>query len=106
MLVIKTWCLPEMKEEQLQKLFQTILANVMNIPQLRVESERDMLCLFPSDMMKYGLGQEILVEVTGFPGSLELSWRTTLSSNLRGILHRFLPKARIILFVNGVEMIL
>ena len=30
-----------------------------------MKSEKDITCLFPSDMMKYGLGTEIVVEITG-----------------------------------------
>ena len=64
MLVIKVWCLPVVDEAKLNKLHKSIVRAVVSIPELELKDEKDMTCLFPSDMMEYGLGSDIVVEVT------------------------------------------
>jgi phenylpyruvate tautomerase PptA (4-oxalocrotonate tautomerase family) len=63
--VIKVWCLPKSEEEKLNQLHQSIVQAVVSVEELGVKSEKDITCLFPTDMMEYGLGTEIIVEVTG-----------------------------------------
>ena len=66
MLVIKVWCLPlEQGEESLNRLHQSIVATVTSITELGLKDENDMVCLFPADLMKYGLGEEIIIEISG-----------------------------------------
>lgn len=65
MLIIKVWCLPPMPETKLRELHKNIVTAVVGIKELSFKDETDMVCLFPSDMMSYGLGEEIVVEVTG-----------------------------------------
>ena len=68
MLTIKTWCLPnDMSEEDIEELHNAIVSAVVSIPQTGVKDESDMLNLFPSDLMSYGLGTEISVEITKVP---------------------------------------
>lgn len=63
--IIKVWCLPaNQTEEDLQKLHKAIVAAAVGIPQLGLKNQDDMTCLFPPDLMKYGLGEEIIIEVT------------------------------------------
>ena len=72
MLVIKVWCLPlEQTEDDLNRLHQAIVAAVVSTTELGLKSEKNMLCLFPSDRMKYGLGQEILIEISGLRNDSE-----------------------------------
>lgn len=63
--IIKLWCLPDIGESRLNALHQELVRAVKNVPELGITSEKDMTCLFPSDMMKYGLGTEVIIEVTG-----------------------------------------
>ncbi|MEX0919345.1 MAG: hypothetical protein WDZ64_01180 [Parcubacteria group bacterium] len=63
--VIKVWCLPDTEESKLNELHQEIVRAVVSIEEIGVKSEKDITCLFPTDMMKYGLGTEIIVEATG-----------------------------------------
>lgn len=63
--VIKVWCLPNIGESRLNVLHQELVRAVKNVPVLGVTSEKDITCLFPADMMQYGLGTEIIIEVTG-----------------------------------------
>lgn len=64
--IIKVWCLPpNQSEEALNHLHQTIVKAVLCISELGLQSQNDMTCLFPPDLMKYGLGKEIIVEISG-----------------------------------------
>ena len=63
--IIKVWCLPELEEAELNGLHQDIVKAVVGIRELGFKDENDMTCLFPADMMKYGLGSEIIVEISG-----------------------------------------
>lgn len=63
--VIKVWCLPDIDEPKLNALHKSIVRAVVSVEELGIKDENDMTCLFPPDMMKYGLGAEIVVEVTG-----------------------------------------
>ena len=65
--IIKVWCLPaDQNEEQLNTLHKKIVSAVIGIPELELKDENDMTCLFPPDSMKYGLGDEIIVEIEVF----------------------------------------
>ncbi|MDP2735700.1 MAG: hypothetical protein Q8P12_05850 [bacterium] len=63
--VIKVWCLPQQSEEDLNKLHQSIVAGVTSVKELGLKDEKDMTVLFPPDMMMYGLGDEVIVEISG-----------------------------------------
>ena len=68
MIVIKVWCLPsDQSEGDLNRLHQAIVKAAVSIPELRLGDENDMVCLFPTDLMKYGLGEEIIVDINGLP---------------------------------------
>lgn len=61
--VIKVWCLPDdLSEEQLKDLYQKIVARTRAVEQLKL-GEKDITVLFPADRMKFGLGEEIIVEI-------------------------------------------
>lgn len=63
--VIKVWCLPASGESMLRELHQSIVRAVASVEEFGVKNEMDITCLFPPDMMQYGLGSEVIVEVTG-----------------------------------------
>ena len=72
MLVIKVWCLPpNQTESDLGALHNVIVGVAIDTKGLGVKNQDDMLCLFPADLMKYGLGDELLVEFSGIVGKLE-----------------------------------
>jgi len=54
-----------MSEVGLRELHRGIVAAVESVPELGITGEKEITCLFPSDMMAYGLGTEIIIEVTG-----------------------------------------
>lgn len=63
--VIKLWCLPKSNEEKLQEVFDNVVYAVTSVKELGLKSQRDMTVLFPPDMMAFGLGTSIIIEVTG-----------------------------------------
>ena len=99
--VIKVWCLPKLSQKKLEYLFVEIVRAVKNFRELGVKSERDMVVLFPTDAMKYGLGSEIIVEVTGLFVKPELTdgVRQRLAQALGIVVKEFLPKAMVEVFV-------
>lgn len=66
MLIIKIWCLPNQTEKRLKKLHDSIVKAVTKIKELGLKSEKDLVNLFVPDLMKYGLGTEIIIEVELF----------------------------------------
>lgn len=52
-------------EVDLQSLYQKLVEAVLGIAELGLKSRHDITFLFPSDLMTYGLGEEIIVEITG-----------------------------------------
>lgn len=94
--VIKVWCLPQETEEKLRRLHKTIVAAVVDVPELGLRDENDMTVLFPTDMMTYGLGQEIVIEISVF----EKPERTgevlnVLAANVGGAFKWIYPNAKI-----------
>ncbi|MCX6763225.1 MAG: hypothetical protein NTZ97_00610 [Candidatus Moranbacteria bacterium] len=65
---VKTWCLPEgLDEKQFVDLHQCIVKVMANFQETGVKNEWDMLALFPRDLMAYGLGTEIKIEISDLP---------------------------------------
>jgi len=63
--VIKVWCLPETSETKLNELYNEIVKALRTVEELGIKNSNGITCLFPTDMMKFGIGKEIIVEVTG-----------------------------------------
>ncbi len=64
--IIKIWCLPpNQTEEKLNKLHNSIVEAVTSIKELGLKDEKDLTNLFVPDLMQYGLGTEIIIEITG-----------------------------------------
>ena len=59
--VIKVWCLPNCVESAYEGLFQSIVKRLIITGEIKTED--DLLVLFPPDLMRYGLGREIFVEI-------------------------------------------
>jgi phenylpyruvate tautomerase PptA (4-oxalocrotonate tautomerase family) len=63
--IVKVWCLPpRQSEKKLKKLFEKLLAAITSVKELGL-SKKSITCLFPPDLMKYGLGTEIIIEIDG-----------------------------------------
>lgn len=94
-LMVKVWCLPRQTEEQIRVLHQALVEAVVKLD-IGIKGEDDMIFLFPQDMMEYGLGSEIEVEVSHFSlrGAYELQKRA-LEATLKMILQQRFPSAHI-----------
>src|SRR3989338_8158119 len=93
--VIKASCLPAQSEDDLRKLHKTIVGVVTGVTELGLKSEKGMTVLFPPDMMRYGLGEEVIIEVTGLFEKPERTneVRQTLAHNLGTAIHELFPDA-------------
>lgn len=63
--VIKVWCLPKCGEKKLNAIFAGIIKVIESVKEFGLKGERAVTVLFPPDQMAYGLGSEIIIEVTG-----------------------------------------
>jgi hypothetical protein len=99
--VIKVWCLPKLSERKLNELFRGIVSTVESVPELGLKGEKSMTVLFPVDMMRYGLGTEIIVEVTGLFVKPERTpeVRQRLADALSCVIRGFFQKAMVEVFV-------
>lgn len=99
--VIKVWCLPKLSQKKLEYLFVEIVRVVKNFRELGVRGEKDMVVLFPTDAMKYGLGSEIIVEVTGLLVKPERTdeVRQRLAQAIGIVIKGLFPKAVVECFV-------
>ena len=63
-MIVKVWCLAEKEEAELKEIHKSIVSVLTGRKRIGVRNQRDLLVLFPPDLMSYGLGSEILIEVT------------------------------------------
>jgi len=54
-----------MEEKDYNALYKAVVDAVVSIHELGIRSEKDITCLFVPDLMSYGLGGEIIVEIGG-----------------------------------------
>ena len=103
--VIKLWCLPLLTEAKLRKLHQDIVRAVVSVTELGLKTQNDMTVLFPTDMMKYGLGEEVIVEVTGLFArrSRTPEVRARLANHLGRAVQEHVPQAMIEVFVTSFK---
>jgi len=102
--VIKVWCLPaNQTEEKLNELHQSIVSAVVGIHELGFKDENDMTCLFVPDLMSYGLGEEIIVDIAGLFEKPERTKevRQRLAENVGREVKRLYPDAKIECFVSS-----
>lgn len=91
--VLKVWCLPSMPEEALNKLHADLVDAVITIKRFGVSGENDIIVLFPPDMMRHGLGAEILVEYESSHNYLDGGHKDLelLSAKLGHVLRKHFP---------------
>jgi len=67
-----------------------------------LKDENDMTTLFPSDLMKYGLGTDIIVEITGLDDKPERTHEILkrLAKNTGKAVSQFFPDAKVECFVH------
>jgi len=102
--VIKVWCLPkDQSEDDLNRLHKSIVKAVVSVSELGLKDENDMTCLFVPDLMSYGLGEEIIVEIGGI---FEKSERTDevrqrLAMSVGKSVSALYPRAKVECFVSA-----
>jgi hypothetical protein len=104
--VIKVWCLPSgQSEEDLKHLHQEIVKAVLSVTELGLHDQSDMTCLFPPDLMKYGLGEEIIIEIGGLFEKPERTQevRQRLAENVGKAVKDLYPKAKVECFISSFD---
>jgi hypothetical protein len=104
--VIKLWCLPAgQTEEQLNRLHKAIVKSVVSISELGLNGEEDMTCLFVPDLMSYGLGEEIIVEIGGLYGKPERTEKVkqSLAKSVGVSVKELYPSAKVECFVSSFD---
>ena len=64
MLAIKIWGLPNSSEKMLREIHQSLVGETIKA-EVGIKSQDDMMVFFPTDLMSYGLGECILIEISG-----------------------------------------
>ena len=100
MLVIKVFPLPlNLTENDLREIHLLTVEVAKSVPALKIKNENDMTVAFPRDLMAYGLGSDIAIEIVILPRAddrlLDKSERDTLTYNLVSAVKAFFPKARV-----------
>jgi hypothetical protein len=75
--VITLSCLPgDLTEERLREIHRALVEAMEDSKIFGIHGEESIICLFAPDMMRYGLGTEVVVEGKWFPedGTLEKDW--------------------------------
>lgn len=95
MLTATTWCLPNLKEDELLKLHNAIVDAICSVPSANVKSEKVMLNLLPPDKMAYGLGDEIKTEIVDVPTSMNVRHRRQLATAVGEAVKKMFPNANV-----------
>jgi len=102
-LVVKVWCLPARGEEELRAFHKSLVATVVE-QDVGVQDENDMITLFPRDMMDYGLGKEILVEIFDFPFLADINKKGLLVGNVCSTVKQSFPDAQVQCSLRHTDM--
>ena len=101
--VVKVWCLPaDLTEDRLREIQRAIVVATVSVPDVGVKDEHSMVVLFPKDMMMYGLGTEIIIEIYGCvfeDKQLDTPVRNMLAGLMVSTLKQFFPSAMVECFI-------
>lgn len=104
--IIKLWCLPAgQTEEKLNFLHKTIVKAVVSISELGLTNENQMTCLFVPDLMSYGLGEEIIIEISGLYDKPERtkSVKQRLAESVGRSVKNLYPDAKVECFISTFD---
>lgn len=96
--VVFVYGLPEnMKDNHIDELYKELVATILNIQELNLQS-RQITFFFPSDRMKMGLGEEIVIFVKGLIYKKERTdeVRQKLAKNLGMVAKKHFPNADLV----------
>jgi len=95
--IIRVSCLPVLEEAKLKTLYEEIASAGAAVKELGLET-KDFTVLFPQDMMKFGLGDEVIIEVIGLFDKPERTYKVQkrLAAALGHVVRKHAPKAKLI----------
>lgn len=62
--VVKVWLLPRGEQKEMEQLIFNIIDTIRAIPEMGLSSRDDVTVLMPADLVKMGVGDELIVEIT------------------------------------------
>jgi phenylpyruvate tautomerase PptA (4-oxalocrotonate tautomerase family) len=102
--IVKVWCLPDGQTEgDLQSLYWKLVHAVLVVNELGLRDDRhDVTFLFPTDRMKFGLGEEIIVEIGGLYEKTERTKEVQdkLAAAVGKVIKETYPEAKVKVFVS------
>lgn len=104
--VIQVWCLPEgISEKDFINLFNDIVSAVVEVRELGLKDMHDMTILFPPDRMRYGLGEDIIIEISKLFDKPERTAevRNRLAGKVGGVIKKYFPDAYVECFVETFD---
>jgi len=103
--IVRVWCLPPVNENDLIVLCDAIVKTIESTPELGLEGKNAVTVLFPPDLMKFGIGEEIIIEVVGLFNKPERSpmVRQNLARKLGRKIMEMFPNARVECFVKPFD---
>ncbi|MCL4404157.1 hypothetical protein M1432_02340 [Patescibacteria group bacterium] len=99
--LVKIWPLPKMSELELKALYDDIVSVFDSIPELELDAKKVTIG-YPSDMMLYGLGTDIIVEVEkmfDIPKRMPAVRARLIAGLGKAVKHAF-PKAKVECFLE------
>lgn len=92
--VLRISLLPEMSEDKVKELLIALIMAVMEVD-VAIEGEEDIFVLFPSDVMRHGIGAYILVEYDDVMkyNDRHISFASMLTTALADIVSEYFPSA-------------
>jgi len=73
-------CLPKLSQKKLLKIHESVVKVMASFPETEIKDENGQLNLFQADLMKYGLGKEIKIEISDLPQSCKNILKTIIAS--------------------------
>ncbi len=106
--ILKIWGLPKSSEFELRKLHKNSVKAIIDIEELGLKDGNDITVLFPPDMMTYGLGVDIIAEVSCLFEKPErtLEVRRRLAESVGKAIKQLYPSAKVECFVYTFDPII
>ena len=101
--VIRISCLPETGDDLLRQITEEICGAVGSIPELELDGKPGSITvLIPKDMMHWGLGEEIIIEIFGLFVRAQRTdeVRARLAAAVGKVLYQHFPRALVECFVQ------
>lgn len=100
MIIVTVSLLPPSPEDSLRELHKKIVQAATGIPDYEIKGEDDMIVRFVPDMMSYGLGTEIVIEILDLLSSGRFNrMRNNMAQAIGEVISSTYPKARVICLV-------